>query len=228
MAKHLDLEEQEQIEQLRHFWRQWGRPVCAALLLVALCALGWFGYRQWHERQALQAAALFDSFDGATRAGDLARSEQVFADLQDRFAASAQTAQAGLALARILHDAGQADGAHKALTAVAQQAGDPGLKALAKLRLASVLIEQNDNAGALAQLGGSFPPEFAALVADRRGDILQLLKENRQDVIAEYSKAYQGLGKDSEYRGLVEIKLNALGVAPQAGPAASVSTAQEP
>ena len=34
MATHLDLEEQEQLDQLKHFWNQWGTPITSVLVVV--------------------------------------------------------------------------------------------------------------------------------------------------------------------------------------------------
>ena len=79
---------------------------------------------------------------------------------------------------------------------------------------------------------GTFPAEFAPLVADRRGDILAL-QGKTADAKVEYEKAYKGLDEKTEYRRLIEIKLNALGVNPvaptvasAAAPAASAGSVQ--
>ena len=88
---------------------------------------------------------------------------------------------------------------------------DEGLKALAKLRLAGVLMDQKNYDEALKATVWQFPPEFSSVVADRKGDVLAL-QEKRPEAIAEYTKAYKGSQDSVEYRRLVEIKLNALGV----------------
>ncbi|KAB7585074.1 tetratricopeptide repeat protein [Verminephrobacter sp. Larva24] len=226
MAHHLDLEEQEQLDRLKHFWRAWGTPITSVLIVVAGAIAGWNGYQYWQNRQAAQAAALWDVADMAVRAGDQARMEQAFGDLKAKYPGTAQAAQAGLALAKALQDAGKTDGAKQALEWVAQQSADEGLKALARLRLSSLLMDQKNHEEALQQLSGSFAPAFAAIVADRKGDILWL-QDKRPQAIAEYRKAYQGFEDGLEYRRLVEIKLDALGAAPQ-DVAASAAQARQP
>ncbi|MCW5220512.1 hypothetical protein D5041_12370 [Verminephrobacter aporrectodeae subsp. tuberculatae] len=226
MANHLDLEEQEQLDQLKHFWNRWGTLIGSVLVLVAGSAAAWNGYQYWQNRQATQAAALFDALDAAARTGDRSRMEQAFGDLKSKYPGTAQAGQAGLALAKAMQDAGNADGAKQALGWVAQQSTDEGLKALARLRLSGVLMDQKNHEEALEQLSGSFPPEFAPLVADRRGDIL-VLQEKRPQAIAEYTKAYQGFEEGAEYRHLIEFKLNALGVAPQAAVVAAAASSAE-
>lgn len=64
---------------------------------------------------------------------------------------------------------------------------------------------------ALTLLGGSFPAGFEGLVADRKGDVYAL-KADKPKAIAEYEKAYRQLDARTEYRRLVEVKLNALGI----------------
>ena len=68
---------------------------------------------------------------------------------------------------------------------------------------------------ALKSLSGTFPKDFTPLVSDRRGDIL-LVQGKKAEARAEYENAYKGLDERAEYRRLVEVKLNALGVDPVA------------
>lgn len=222
MAQHLDLEEQEQIEQLKHFWNTWGNLITAVLVLAFGALAAWNGYQYWQNRQATQAAGLFDAFDTAASAGDMPKMEQAFADLRASYASTMQTAQAGLLLAKAQVDKGQLDAAKGTLDWVASHAGDEAYQALAHLRLAGVLMEQKALDAALKQISGSFPAQFAALVADRRGDILMLM-DKRKEAAAAYTEAYQAFDAGSPYRRLVEIKLQALGAAPEAKATNAVS-----
>lgn len=216
MAQHFDLEEQEQLAQLKHFWSTWGTPITALLVVVMGALAAWNGYQFWQQRQARQAAALLDAVDAAAVRGDDARVTQAFGDLRSGYAGTLQAAQAGLQAAQLQAGKQQWDAAKDALTWVAEHAGDDGYQAIARLRLAGVLVEQKGYDAALAQLGGSFPAAFAATVADRRGDVLQL-QDKKAEAIAEYRKAYQALEADMDYRRLVQAKLDALGAAPAAG-----------
>jgi predicted negative regulator of RcsB-dependent stress response len=97
---------------------------------------------------------------------------------------------------------------------VAEKSSDPGYQAVARLRLAAVLADGKAYAEALTQLAGPFPVQFEALVADRKGDVL-MLDGKKELARAEYDKAYRAFEPRTEYRRLVEVKLNALGVDPQ-------------
>ncbi|MFT3717416.1 YfgM family protein [Pseudorhodoferax sp.] len=219
MAKHLDLEEQEQLDQVKHLWQRYGNAITWLLILVLAGFAGWNGWQYWQRSQATQASALFEEVDRAAKAGDTARLEHAFGDIRDKYAGTVYAQQAGLLTAKVLHEKGNADGARAALTWVAEKASDPGYQALARLRLAGLLLDAKAYDDALKQLGGSFPGEFAALAADRRGDILAA-QDKKAEAVAEYRKAYDGLGPRVDYRRMVEVKLNALGVDPTAPGAA--------
>ena len=222
MANNLDLEEQEQLDQLKHFWRQYGNPITWLLIVVLASVAGWNFYQYWQRSQASQAAIMFDELSRVAAAGDSAKLDRVLADMKDRFGSTVYAQQAGLLAAKQYYSTKNIDGAVAALTWVAGQSTDAGYQAVAKLRLADILSEKKSADEALKLLSGPFPASFQALVADRKGDIL-VLQGKPKEAVSEYQKAFNTLEDRTEYRRLVEIKLNALGVSPQSvsGPEAA-------
>jgi predicted negative regulator of RcsB-dependent stress response len=216
MAQHLDLEEQEQLEELKHFWKEYGNLLTWALIAVLGSFAAWNGYQYWQSSQAAQASVLYDETDRAVQSGDMARVERSLADMKERFGGTVYAQQAGLLAAKAYYDKGNIDASRAALNWVADKASDPGYQAIARLRLAGVLLEKKSYDEALQQLAASFPKDFAALASDRRGDIL-LAQGKKPEAKAEYEKAYKAFDERSEYRRLVEVKLNSLGVDPTAG-----------
>ena len=140
--------------------------------------------------------------------------EQAFNDLRTRHGGTTQASQAALLVARVLQASGKEDQAKEALDWITSHASDEGYRAIGRLRLTSILIAQGAYDQALAQLSADFPPEFAGSVADRRGDVQSLLGK-RNEAIAQYQLAYRSFGPSVEYRSLVEVKLNAMGVRPE-------------
>ena len=216
MAKQLDLEEQEQLDQLKHYWSQYGNSVTWALILVLGLFAGWNFYQYWQRNQAAQAAGMFDEVERVVKLADMAKVDRVFGDMKDRFGSTAYAQQAGLLVAKQYYSAGNIAAAKAALSWVADKSSDEGYQSIAKLRLAGLLMETKAFDEALKQLSGSFPVNFDALVADRKGDIF-LLQNKKKEAIAEYEKAFKDFEERTEYRRLVEIKLNSQGVDPQAG-----------
>jgi predicted negative regulator of RcsB-dependent stress response len=225
MATHLDLEEQEQLDQLKHFWNTYGTLITWVVLLAAGAFVAWNGWQYFQRNKAAQASALYDEIERSAQAGDTARIERALSDMKDKFAGTAYAQQAGLLAARALNDKGNAEASRAALAWVSEHAVDPGYQAVARLRLAGELLEAKQYDEALKALAGEVPKEFEALAADRKGDIY-LTQGKREEAKAEYLKALAAFEPGADYRRLVEIKLNAVGVdpkslAPAAGGAAS-------
>jgi predicted negative regulator of RcsB-dependent stress response len=215
MANNLDLEEQEQLDQLKHFWKQYGNLITWALILVLGVFAGWNLYQRWQQSQATQAAALYDEVERVAKTGDVVKLDRVIADMKDKFPGTTYAQQAALMSAKVYFEAGKIEQAKASLSWVADKSSDEGYQAIARLRLAGVLIEAKAFDDALKQLNGVFPVEFAALLADRKGDIFSL-QGKKAEARAEYEKAYKAFSDRTEYRRLVEVKLNALGVNPRA------------
>ena len=212
MATHLDLEEQEQLDQLKHFWNQWGTPITSVLVVVLGSFAAWNGWQLWQQRQAEQAAALADAVTVAIESQDQGRVALAFEAPKNEYGSTVQASQAALQVAKSAEAAHKSDTAKAALQWAADHAEDPGYQAAAKLRLAALHVEAKDYDAAAAVLQGAIAPEFNALVQDRLGDVLQL-QGKTQEAIAAYQQAWQQLDPRLEYRALVGFKLNALGVA---------------
>ena len=211
MATHLDLEEQEQLDQLKAFWKQYGNLITWTLILVLAGYSAFNAWQWWQRDQAANAAALYDALDRAAGTGDAAAASKVFADMKDRYPRTTYAQQGGLLAAKVAFDKGNLDTARDALVWVRDQAGDSAYGSVARLRLAGVLLDQKKYDEALAELAKAEGAAFEALVADRRGDVLQA--QGKTDAAkAAYLDARKAIGTTVEYRRLVDAKLTALGV----------------
>ena len=215
MANQLDLEEQEQLDQLKHFWNRYGNLITGLLLAVLMGIAGWNGYHYWQRSQATQSAAMFDEMSKSVATGDMAMAHRTFSDMKERYGAASYTQQAGLALAKLAIDKGDLDGAKAALQWVIDKSGDEGYVAIARLRLAAIYFDGKDYVQASTVLDNIKAEAFAALALDRKGDVL-MMQDKRAEALSAYSQAYQKLEERSQYRRVVQVKLNALGVEPDA------------
>lgn len=215
MATHLDLEEQEQLDQLKAFWKQYGNLITWALTLVLAGFAAWNGWNWWQREQAVKAAAMFDELQKAADAGDAAKTAGIFNDLKERFGGTAFAQQGGLITAKVQAEKGQADAAATSLGWVAEQAKEGEYQTVARLRLAGLLADQKKYDEALKQLDGATAKEFEALVADRRGDIL-LAQGKTEEAKTAFRKAWDTMDAGIQYRRLIDAKLTALGAAPPA------------
>jgi predicted negative regulator of RcsB-dependent stress response len=214
MATPLDLEEQEQLDQIKHFWKTYGNLISWVLIVILGSYAAWNGYQYWERSQATKAAALFDEVERAVTSGDIARVERSLADMKDKFGATQFAQQAALLAAKTLQEKGKADAAREALSWVANGASDKAYRDIARLRLAALHLDAKAFDEALKLLGLEFTPAMTGLASDLRADVLQA-KGQSTEAIAAYQQAWQKLADNPDYRRLVQAKLNALGVDPE-------------
>jgi predicted negative regulator of RcsB-dependent stress response len=214
MATQLNLEEQEQIDQIKHFWHRWGNLITWFLILVLAAYSGWNGWQWWERRNASQAAVLYDAVDQAVRQADMTLLDRSLNDIQSRYASAAITQHASLLAARVYESKGATDKAQAALRAVVAQASDEGLVALASLRLAALQMQAQDWAAAKATLERKVPATLQALFDEAMGDWSALQGQN-ESAQAAYLKAWKAHAAGSDGRRWLEIKLAPMGVQPQ-------------
>ena len=210
MAAHLDLEEQEQLAELKHFWNTYGNLISWLLIIVLGSYAAWNGWQYWQRNQAAKAAALYDEVEKAVIMQDLSRIERSVADMKDKFGSTQFAHQAGLLAARSLAEKNKPEQARALLAWVMADAPEAALRDLARLRLAALQWDTQSADEALQTLQASFSSETEPLAADLKGDLLQA-KGQTSEAVASYQLAFKGLPKGSDYRRVVQAKLGALG-----------------
>lgn len=225
MASNLDLQEQEQIDELKAFWNQYGNLITWGLTLVLAGFAAFNGWNWWQRDQATKAALMYDEFDKAVAAGDADQAGRVFNDLKERYARTAFAQQAGLQAAKLQAEKGKVDAAQASLNWVAEKATDEEYQALAHLRLSALAFDKKAYDEALKQVDAVKSPEFAALADDRRGDIL-LAQGKKEDAVKAYLASHKAMDEKIDYRQIVDAKLASLGAAPEAASAAASGAAK--
>lgn len=215
MAQPLDLQEQEQLDDLKAFWKTYGNLITWALVAALAVFAALNGWKWWQREQSIKAAAMYDELDRAAQAGNAQRAGQIFADLKQRYPRTVYAEQGGLLAASVQFASGQSEDAKASLDWVAGNASENEYQTVARLRLAGLLLQAKDYDAALKQLDAAKAPTFAALVADRRGDVL-LAQGKPAEARSAYQTAWQAMDAKVEYRRLIEAKLSALGAAPGA------------
>jgi predicted negative regulator of RcsB-dependent stress response len=157
MAQSLDLEEQEQLDQIKHFWKRYGNLITWVLLAASVSFAGWNGWQFWQHKQASGAAILFEEIERAVADKDAARMERTLADMKGQFGSTAYAQQGALLAAHGLVAAGDAAKAKQALEWAAGQSKDEGLQAIARLRLAGLLMDSGDADAAKKTLEATLP-----------------------------------------------------------------------
>ena len=214
MANTLDLQEQEQLDDLKAFWKQWGNLITWVVTACLLAFAGWNVWGWYQRDQATKAGAMFDELDKAVLAGEADKVGRIFTDLKDRYGRTVFAEQGGLLAAKVQFDKGQADAARASLAWVADNATEDEYRSVARLRLAGLQLDAKQYDAALKTLDADSAKPFAALVADRRGDVL-LAQGKMAEARSAYQAAWKAMGEKIDYRRLIEAKLTALGAPPE-------------
>lgn len=79
-----DNEQQEQLDQFKHFWKQYGNLITWVLVLVLGAYAAWTGYQYWQQKRGLAAAGLYEEMDRAVSGGQSDKAAQAFCRSQER------------------------------------------------------------------------------------------------------------------------------------------------
>jgi predicted negative regulator of RcsB-dependent stress response len=208
----LDLEEQEQLDALKQFWKQYGTLIITLAFLALATFAGVKGWNYYQRGQSEQASVLFGKLEEAVRKNDVAQTGSLGAEIVDKYGSTAYGPMAALLLAKTSYDNGDPAAAVTRLLFAIDKARDDETAALARLRLAGIRLDEKKYDEALALLDAKHSQAFAPLYADLRGDVLTA-QGKPAEARAAYKRALEKGLPNSNYRNVVQIKLDALGPA---------------
>lgn len=207
------LNEDDQLEALKRWWKENGKAVIGGAVLGLAVVGGWQWWQRHTTAQAELASVNFDQFTNAAQLGNLEAARQQGERLLGEFGDSAYAVLAALELARIEYANGQADSAIGRLRWAMSHTDDPSLQQLMRLRLAQLLLDQGNVDGAAGLLDGATVAAYAGEFSLLRGDIAR----ERGDLAAARDAYQQALSQGVANPGLLRMKLHEVGGAPAAG-----------
>ena len=209
--QNLDLEEQEQLAELKAWWTQYGNLVLLAIIGASLAVAGSGGWRWYERNQAAQASALYETLSKAARAGDGKALRDAGGALAEGYPRTLYASMGALVTARFHADRGELKSAKAQLQWVAERSPSEDLRELARLRLAAVLLDEKAYDEALKLLEAKPPDAYAAQFAALKGDLL-LAKNQPAEARAAYKLALEKAnGGSGAFRESVQMRLDALG-----------------
>jgi len=206
----LDLEEQEQLDEAKAWWKLHGNKVILGVTVFLLATAGWRGWETWSRNQAAEASMLFDRVVQSAGMNDAKGAKDAAAQIMENHGRSAYATPAAWLAGRINYEAHDLKSARAQYEYALEHARDEGTNQLARLRLAGLKFEEKDPEGALAMLNEPFQPAFAGLAAQLKGDVL-FSQGKTEEAKAAYQEAVEKLGDKSSLKPLVEMRLDALG-----------------
>jgi predicted negative regulator of RcsB-dependent stress response len=208
-----DLEEQEQLATLKAWWKENGSLIMTTVSLVLIVFAAWQAWSYYQRNQAAQASALYEAVQKAAGANDLKLVRESAGAVLEQFPRTAYAAMAALVSAKAHFQGGDLKTAHAQLAWVVENAKDEALQDIARIRLASVMLDEKAYDDALKTLDAKHGDAFDAQFLTTRGDVL-IAQGKKEEAGKAYKAALEKVdAKDGAQRGWIQLRLDALGMA---------------
>jgi len=203
-------EEDEKIEGVKAWWDRFGTVITVVLAMLAATIGGTQVWNYYQQQQAQQAADLYALLKQVQATEDVVRISDAAHLLTEGYPSSGYAPRAALVAAKASMESGDAQRAKSQLQWVIDHAKEPEMKDLARLRLASILLDEENYSEALRYLNTKPIDSFSGLYADLKGDVL-LASGKIEEARLSYQAAIDNLNKDNNYFNIVQMKMDALG-----------------
>ena len=206
----LDLEEQEQVDELKAWWKQHGNKVMAFIVVFALGVAGWGFWKNNEAKQTSEAVVLFEVLRKELPTNNVKRIREVAGQIIEKYPRTPYAVDAAMFMAKANFGNGDAKSAKTQYQWVIDHAKQTQSKDLAQMRLAIVLLDEKDFTGAIKLLEAKHDSAFDPLYNDLKGDVYALQGLSKE-ARAAYQAAITTLEKDVPFKNYIQIKLDALG-----------------
>ncbi|NCX41525.1 MAG: hypothetical protein EBX07_08675 [Burkholderiaceae bacterium] len=213
----LDLEEQENLANLKSFWSRYGNYIIGVITVALLVYAGMSAWKWYQRDQAADAGKLYETLINSISKNEKDKTYLAAEDLQKKYGGTSYAAMGSLVAAKVAMDSNDASKAQSYLKWTANQASDDSFRALAQLRLLGILIDQGTEASlkeADQLLKEKAVKGFEPLWIERRGD-WYLVQTKIPEARTEYLKAMKAMQSDRAFpedaRGLLKVKIDAVG-----------------
>lgn len=203
--------EQEQLEQIKKWWKENGKSIVIGLVLGLG---GLFGYRYWDAARIAEGQSASINYEHLLTIASAGASDEATAAGEAIIAGYPNSTYAklsALVLAKLAVDVRDIDAASQRLQWVIDQSKSGKIKAVAQARMARLLLTENkieEAAAMIAQLDPAHADRFVEL----RGDVF-LAQGDKDRARAMYSQALELARERGSAGGWIELKLDNLGLA---------------
>ncbi|MBB5019785.1 putative negative regulator of RcsB-dependent stress response [Chitinivorax tropicus] len=205
-----DLQEQEQLDSLKSFWKQYGGMIMAVTSAAIIALVASQAWRHYQDSRAQAASTEYTALEQALQKNDQAKAKEFSGRLASEYSKTPYAARAALLEAKQAFDKDDLKTATAKLSWVVENAVEPEIKDVARLRLAAVQLDQKQFDAALKALDAAPVDAFSSQFAEMKGDVL-LAQGKKADAAKAYQHALNKLEKTAPGYQLVQMKLDALG-----------------
>jgi len=204
-----DLEEQEQLDELKAWWKTYGKLVGNTVLGLLVAYAAYQGWNVYQGKQSVEASTEYQALQVADEK-DVKTIQSKAAIIMDKYSSTPYAGRAALFAAKANYASNDAKSAKSQLEWAIKNAKETSVSAIASLQLANILAEEKDYQGALKLLEAEHDAGFDGLFSDLKGDVLVALGK-KSEAKAAYEHALTKLDAQGKYHVLTQQKLEALG-----------------
>jgi predicted negative regulator of RcsB-dependent stress response len=206
-----DLEEQEQLAELKLWWKRYGNMVVLAVSFALILVAAWSGWKIWQHNQSQHASAAYSDLQKAARENDVKKVGELTGTILEQFPRTAYAPLAALISAKVHFESGDLKTAKAQLQWVVSNARDGELQDIARLRLSGVLVDEKAFDEALKTLDTKPSSHMEPLFSGARGDVM-LAQGKVSDARAAFKSALEKTpAKQVAARELLQLKIESTG-----------------
>lgn len=204
-----DLEEQDQLDAFKTWWKVNGSKVINTAIALIAIFLAYQGWTMYQSKQALQASTKYDMLVSG-EAKDLKSVQAISGEIMEKYAGTPYAGRAAIMVAKANYEAKDSKSAKSQLEWAIKNAKEDAVKAIASLQLAAILLSDKQYDQALAVLDANKVAGYEGLNADLKGDVL--VAQGKKDLAkAAYEEALKHFDSSSRYAKFTQHKVEALG-----------------
>ena len=182
----INLTEDEQVEQIKQWWRENGKSIVAGVIIGVGGLFGWRYWIDYQDRIASEAAAQYEVVLIQLGKAEFQPAIENAQQLIDQYGSTSYVSLARLAQAKAHAELTEFEKAKAPLTALITDQSDSHLAWIARNRLALLMFQEKQYDQALEQLDINYPIAFTAVYEELKGDIFTAKGDKDQA-----RKAYQ-------------------------------------
>lgn len=199
------LTEQEQIQQLKTWLKQYGPTILLGIVLALLMTTGWRYWQNYRNKVLMHASSVYDEMLSARAQNNDNEAIVQAKKLLAHYRKTPYADMAALLLARDAASKKDYSAAITQLTDVMDHSKTASLREIARIRIARILLAQQKADDALALLKKQDDKNYIGLVDEVRGDAY-LIKSDPTAARNAYQLALQELPNTDVTRPILEMK----------------------
>ena len=206
----LDIEEQEQVDELKALWKKYGNYITKGVIAFFVLYGLFQGWGYYQTKQSLGASELYQSIvvlDEKNTKDILQKSQK----LMDDYSGTPYAGRAAILFAKASYLDGNKDKAKEKLDWATSHAKESATESIALIQLGQILVEEKKYEDALKRVNDVDNEGYLGLSNDLKGDILNAMGK-KEEAKKAYLEALKRFGPKDPYAKFTQEKLESLGV----------------